>query len=172
MKQASFIVVLAVVLLGAVDAGCSGLAFVQQRQLLITTPAMEAAVDLPVTVTWTSARFAVTGPTATTHRGAGYFEVLVDVTPQPPGRGLGWFAHGDHTCRPAAGCPGPAYLAPRGVYLTTAKQYTITSLPLPNGASEAQFHTVTVVTIDGRGRRIGEGYAVIRFEVHQHPYTP
>ena len=149
--------------------GCamSGLAFRVDDRLTIVRPAEREVVKLPVTVQWEIDDFEVTGADGGADQASGYFGVFVDRAPQPPGQTVKWFAKDDDACRPADGCPDGEYLATRGVFTTRKTQFVVKTLPPPptDQADRREFHEVTVVLLDGSGRRIGESAFSIEFEV-------
>lgn len=140
-----------------------GLAFVQDDRLEFTAPEERAKVSLPVTIRWNIEDFRVTGPTGRAEKDAGYFGVFLDEFPVPPGKALSWIARDDRRCRPAAGCPDANYLAKRGVYATSATSITFTQLPDQDAYKGHETHELTVVLLDGAGRRIGESAWHIAF---------
>lgn len=146
--------------LAASTSGCvaSGLDFRVDDRLTITAPQDRSQVTLPVTLTWTMRGFTVVPPGSPgTSRDRGYFAVLVDRAPQPPGESLTWFARGDSRCRPADGCPDASYLTARGVYTTTEQHLTFKQLPRPaDNLKGKERHSLIVVLLDSSGRRIGE----------------
>lgn len=149
--------------------GCafSGLSFRVDERLAFTAPSDREIVTLPVTVEWEVSDFEVTGPDGSTEPTDGYFGVFLDRAPQPPGETVKWFAKDDESCRPADGCPDAEYLSARGVFTTRKTQFVIRTLPPPPTAlaERREFHEVTVVLLDGSGRRIGESAFSVQFEV-------
>jgi len=143
-----------------------GLAFTQDRRLTITAPTHHTKVRLPFTVRWTMREFDVTGPDGRTDRDAGYFGVFLDRTPVPPGKPLSWIAHDDRRCKLTPGCPDETYLATRHVYATTQTQLSFALLPDLQSVGGHETHEVTIVLLDGAGRRIGEQawYASFRYD--------
>ncbi|MHB8508868.1 MAG: hypothetical protein ACYDGR_09505 [Candidatus Dormibacteria bacterium] len=127
-------------------AGCApplradGLLFVQDRRLLITSPADHAVVSTPTVIRW---RFA--GRTDTR------FQVFVDRAPQPPGETLDWFVRFDRT----------------GIYETTATELPLNRIARfgRDGTTRENLHEITVVIADTSGRRIGETEAYVDFYV-------
>lgn len=150
-------------------SGCAlrGLSFRIDDRLQILTPADREAVSLPVTVDWEISDFEVTGPDGTEDAESGYFGVFIDRAPQPPGETVEWFAKDDTSCRPADGCPDRQYLADRGVHTTDKTKFVVKNFPPPPSgqAPRREFHEVTIVLLDGSGRRIGESAFTAQFEV-------
>lgn len=145
----------------------NGLAFKADERLTITAPRDRAEVSLPVSARWTVRDFDVTGPTGASEPNAGYFGVYVDRAPQPPGERFAWFAKDDKQCIPSDGCPDAEYFADRGVFSTSETSFTIESLPsnLPLGSTRRELHELTVVLLDGTGRRIGESSWFTQFQL-------
>ena len=156
-------------LLAVALSGCAinGLAFRVDDRLRILQPADREIVTLPVTINWEITDFEVTGPDGSEDPGSGYFGVFVDRAPQPPGETVEWFAKDDESCRPADGCPDEQYLADRGVYTTDKTEFVVKTLPPPpsDQAARREFHEVTIVLLDGSGRRVGESAFTAEFEV-------
>ncbi len=143
--------------LGAL-AGCGvrGLAFREDTRVDIVEPADREVVALPVTVRWTVRDF------------GGSFAVVVDGAPQPPGEPLGWFARDDDSCRARVGCPDEEYLANRRVFVTAEPELTVERLPDTEiEGRRREFHEVTVVLLDGEGRRVGESAWSVEFQVER-----
>jgi hypothetical protein len=145
----------------------SGLAFKTDERLRITSPRDRAEVSLPVTARWTVSDFEITGPTPAGKPNAGYFGVFVDRAPQPPGERFVWFAKDDRHCLRVEGCPNEKYFSDRGVFSTQETSFTIDSIPstLPVGSVRREFHELTVVLLDGTGRRIGESSWFAQFQL-------
>lgn len=142
-------------------SGCrlDGLAFRADERLEIVAPANRATVTLPFDVRWTVEDFTTTGPSEETSDDAGYFAVLLDVSPMPPGESLAYFARDDETCRPSEGCPDEAYLAERRIYTTRATTFTVDALAdtrPTDRPSAPDDHEITIVLLNGKGERIGE----------------
>lgn len=133
-----------------------GLAFVQDDRLRITSPKGHTEVELPLTIEWEVEDFEITGPDGNSDASAGYFGVFVDASPVPPGRELAWIAHDDPRCSNTPGCPDETYLADRNVFSTQDTEFTIEHLPDLDTATGHETHEVTVILLDGTGRRVGE----------------
>lgn len=139
------------------SAGCGhDLQFVADHRLHVDTPRPRHLVTVPVTIAWHSRKFTVLGPTGDHRRDRGYFAVFLDRAPMPADRDLRWFARNDRTCRATEGCPSTDYLSRRRVFTTTDPSITFEHLPLPASHKGVEDHTVTIVLLDGAGRRIGE----------------
>ena len=146
--------------------GTSGLSFVQDERITISAPEDRARVELPLTVRWEVEDFEITGPTGRATDDAGYFGVLVDRAPPPPGRDLEWLLRDDVVCSANPECPDEAYLAARDIYSTAETSIVIDQVPEPaRGERSREFHEVTVVLLDGTGRRIGESAFGVEFEL-------
>lgn len=147
----------------------NGLAFRTDERLTITAPRDRAEVTLPVTARWKVRDFEVTGPTSRAKTDAGYFGVFVDRAPQPPGERFAWFARNDRQCLPVEGCPNEKYFTDRGVFSARDTSFTLETLPstVPVGSTRREFHEITVVLLDGTGRRIGESSWFAQFQVRR-----
>lgn len=158
-----------VVALTALVGGCrfDGVAFVQDRRVDIVSPTRHERVSEPVTVRWEVEDFTVTGPDGSRSNDAGYFAVLVDRAPQPPGEPLTWFARGDDDCKALPSCPDEQWFTQRGVHTTTETALTLPPLPPPpvSQRDKKEFHDVTIVLLDGHGRRIGESAFTVTFQL-------
>jgi hypothetical protein len=141
-------------------------AFKQDKRVHILFPHARQKVKPPLTVHWTVEDFDVTGPTPAKAEHAGYFALLVDRSPQPPGQPLSWFARNDDVCRRVPACPDTAYLNRHDIYTTTDTSFAVPVLRAPpSGSKGKDMHEVTVVLLDGTGRRIGETAFAVEFEV-------
>jgi len=158
-------------MLAILATGCStsGLQFREDDRVRINAPSYREKVELPLTIEWEVHGFEVSGPTGQPRDDAGYFAVLFDAEPPPPGESLAYFARDDTSCRPEAGCPDEDYLAARGVYITTQTEFHVERLaPTPGinvSRGEPDRHDVTIILLDGQGRRIGESVWTQPFEV-------
>jgi len=143
-----------------------GLAFSQDRRLTIIAPRGHGKVRLPFTVRWTMRDFRVTGPDGGSDPDSGYFAVFLDRTPIPPGKPLSWIARDDRRCKLIPGCPDETYFETRHVYATTQTQLSFGLLPDLQAVGGHETHEVTIVLLDGSGRRIGENawYASFRYD--------
>ena len=146
---------LVLVLLLALLPACSvhGLDFVQDRRVDIVTPGDRAKVALPTTIRWTAKDF------------DGTYGVFVDRAPQPPGETFDWFARRYQTCKPASGCPDPAWFTDRWIFRTSKMSFVLRSVPELTGEEKHQFHDVTIVLLDRQGRRVGESAFGLQIEV-------
>lgn len=155
----------------ALLSGCAaeGLAFKVDDRLNIVSPADREVVSLPLKIDWEISDFKVTGPDGSQDPESGYFGVFVDRAPQPPGETVKWFAKDDRSCHPEDGCPSKAYLADRGVHTARKTQFVLKTLPPPSDdqAKRRELHEVTIVLLDGSGRRIGESAFTTEFEVQR-----
>lgn len=146
--------------------GFDGLAFRQDDRVEIVAPDDREAVTLPVTVEWRVDGFEVTGENGESRDDAGYFAVLVDRNPQPPGEPLAWLAREDDTCVASPDCPDEQYFAQRRVHTTTDTRFTVDNVLRPDRERIIrELHEVTVILLDGTGRRIGESAFSVEFEV-------
>lgn len=159
----------ALVVISLTSCGTSGLAFKTDERVKIVSPSDRAEVTLPLTVRWTVEDFQLTGPTKTAKPDAGYFGVFVDRAPQPPGERLSWIARDDQFCASSSGCPDEEYFAERGVYSTTERSFTIDVLPrtTPEESQRREFHELTLILLDGTGRRIGESSWFVQFQLRR-----
>ncbi len=152
-------------------SGCalSGLAFEQDQRLRFEAPSYREKVHLPFTIRWSMTDFEVAGPSSGSSPDSGYFEVLFDTGPQPPGDGVEYFARDNRSCRVSEGCPNRHYLAQQGVYTTTNDYIEVRHLPPAPGVDLARgqpdIHDVTIVLLDGAGKRIGESSWTTSFEI-------
>jgi hypothetical protein len=158
----------AVLLVAFLLPGCGfrGLNFIADDRVTFIAPDDRAEVRLPLTVSWRVRDFEVTGNDGRRRRDAGYFGVFVDRAPQPPSQTLDWIVRDDARCRDRTACD-EAYLAQLNIHSTTETTFEIDRLPTPSSDAvrRREFHEVTVVLLDGSGRRIGESAFTRQFEV-------
>ena len=140
-----------------------GLAFVKDDRVEIVAPEGHTKVSLPVTIEWEVKDFEITGETDEASDDAGYFGVFVDSVPVPPRRKLEWIARDDQACLNTSGCPDDTYFADRGVYATTDTSLTLKRLPDLDAYGGRETHEVTVILLDGTGRRISEDAWYVTF---------
>jgi hypothetical protein len=134
----------------------SQLQFRADDRLTFSAPKARALVAAPVTVAWRMSDFTPTGLDGSTDAARGAFAVFVDRAPMPVGKDLRWLARKDAGCARDPRCPDAAYLADRGIFVTTETAVTLETLPsAPQGVGDEQ-HYVNVVLLDGKGDRIGE----------------
>jgi hypothetical protein len=136
-----------------------GLAFREDKRAEIVEPSDESTVTLPFQVRWTVSDFEIVGADGSDRDDAGYFAVLLDESPMPPGEPLSYFARDDEQCDRSAGCPDEAYFADRGIYLTQQTSFDVTTLgdTRPTDRQSApDSHEITLILLNGRGERIGE----------------
>ena len=150
--------------LALIASSCAnGLAFVQDRRLEFTAPPSHDRVTLPVTVRWKIDGFRLTGPDGSSEPDAGYFGVFVDRSPVPPGKPLSYIARDDLSCRRTPGCPDATYLSDRRVHSANDTAITFEHLPDLGAARGHETHEVTIVLLDGTGKRIGESAWYVTF---------
>jgi hypothetical protein len=135
-----------------------GLSLVEDERVQILDPHDRAAVSLPLTIDWRAEDLA-------RGEGAGSFGVLVDRAPPPPGRSLAWLFRDADDCSGVTGCPDDAYLALRDVHHTTETSFVVDRVAPPASGHGRRFHEVTIVLLDGDGRRVGEAAWSVRFAV-------
>jgi hypothetical protein len=147
---------LAVVATALLSGGCSihGLAFVRDQRVMIESPANYATVSLPVHLHWTG------DP-------PGRFAVFVDTSPMRPGGTLRDLALNDPLCLRTPGCPDQRWLQDHGVYLPIGHSLTLSALQDFGNAHTSDAHQVTVILVDGKGRRIGESAWSVNFFVRR-----
>ncbi len=139
-------------------AGCQAgtLQFKNDHRLSFETPETRERVELPTTIRWSMKGFDAVGLDGSADGARGAYGVFVDRAPMRVGSNLKSIATSDLGCRRDPRCPGSAYLADRGVYVTTATALTLKRLPRVSGGVGDEEHYVNIVLPDGTGRRIGE----------------
>jgi hypothetical protein len=155
------------ILISVPACGIRGLDFVKDERVEIVAPKDDAQVTLPMTVRWKATDFAVTGPTDAATNDAGYFGVFVDRAPPGPGSTLASLAEGDEVCKATPGCPDEKYLASQRAYTTTDTSFRIERLPELTRDRTREGHEVTIVLLDGAGRRIGESAFRVEFQIRR-----
>ncbi|MEX2394382.1 MAG: hypothetical protein WD826_07875 [Actinomycetota bacterium] len=162
------LIVLAATSLAASGCRTSGLAFRTDERLEITSPEEGSTVTLPFDVVWSVEDFQVVGADGSQRNDAGYFAVLLDASPMPPGEDPAYYARDDGTCNPQTKCPDAAYLADRNVYLTEDTTFPIAALqdtrPVDRQGAPDR-HEITIVLLNGRSERIGESAFKVEFTV-------
>jgi hypothetical protein len=150
----------------ASSCATSGLAFVQDDRVEIIAPKSHEKVTLPVTVRWRVDGFRVTGNDGRSDPNAGYFGIFVDRAPVPPGKTLDWIARDDKRCLANPECPNALYFADRDIYATSATEFRFDQLPDQGSYRGNEVHEVSIVLLDGTGRRIGESawYVTLRYD--------
>lgn len=156
LRSSALATCLVAVAAGLTGCGTGPLAFHNDHRLSFGTPAARSRVQTPLTVRWSMRDFAPTGLDGSTTPARGAFAVFVDRAPMPVGADLKWFAAHDTGCLRDPRCPDPAYLASRGVHLTTDTALTLDVLPPVADAVGEEQHSVTVVLLNGAGRRFAE----------------
>lgn len=159
------IISIAILCSGCAFGRLSSMQFRQDRRVRITSPKAHTTVPVPFVLRWTVKDFEVTGPTKAASRDAGYFAVFVDRAPVAPGRTLVDVARGDPHCTEARGCPDAKYLADHWVFTTERTSLTVDRLPEKNTTQRTEAHELTIVFLDGSGRRIGESAWRLQFNV-------
>jgi hypothetical protein len=147
--------VLVAVASGLAGCGTHGLSFRLDQRVTMLQPAEHAKVRAPLTVEWRSQGF---------DRATGSFGVLVDRTPPPPGKTLGWLFRNDDTCGTTA-CDDAGYRLQRGVISTRASKVVLEEILTVGARDDGAGHEVTVILLDSAGRRVGEGAWSRRFRV-------
>ena len=147
--------------------GCvpQGLAFRVDTRLTIVAPKDRSTVSLPVSLDWDIRDFTVVAPGQGSGRDEGYFAVVLDDSPMPPGKKVSWFARKDASCLAAEGCPDARYLADHGVYTATATELTLAKLPPASVTGGREHHRATIVLLDASGTRLGESAFHVTFQV-------
>jgi hypothetical protein len=159
--------VVAVLAIALAACSTNGLAFRQDERLRIVAPAEDATVPLPVTIEWTIRDFLVTDLDGVSRRDAGFFGVFVDRDVPRPGTAVPGLVE-RATCQPAPACLGDHPLPDPRVRVTTSTSVVLSTLEdtRPRGRpSAADHHEVTIVLLDGQGRRIGESAFTVAFKI-------
>jgi len=152
--------------------GCVNLSNLQFRgdhRLHFVAPRADSLVRLPLTLRWTMSDFDVVPPNAqppSAH--AGYFAIFIDRYPVRPGQSLTSVAANDPICAHHPGCPDAAYLAQYQIYTTTTTSLRLDAVqPLAGNNDRRQTHRAIVILLDTSGRRIGEVFWSISFDLNR-----
>jgi hypothetical protein len=136
-------------------AGCGSPLWSLDQSVVILSPSTLSTVSVPFDVQWKPS-----GPAPAK------YGVFVDTAPMAPGHGLADMV--DSMCKLTPGCPNAAYLAGRGVYVTSVTHLTVDQLN-PVGGTDGRrphpVHTVTIVRMDGTDHRVGEASWTVEFHV-------
>lgn len=125
-----------------------------------------ATLTLPATIEWDTPGFEVTGPDGSEDPDAGYFAVFVDRSPQGRGATLASLAADDDSCLEVDGCPNATWFIDHDVYVVEdGTSLTLDQLPFPTDQDAREFHDLTLVPLDGTGRRQGEAAFRLRIEI-------
>lgn len=163
-RTAGVLMALSGVLVGS--AGCaspSEMSFRQDKRMTIVSPHNGETVRPPFTVRWTMRDFTAAEPGSPVRTGTGYYAVLLDRYPMAPGKSLASLVK-NGACVGVANCPDAAFLAENlNVYVTARNSYTIDSVPTSSAVGDDSAHFLTVILVDGAGRRIGESSWTVGF---------
>lgn len=138
-------------------SGCAdGLQFKNDHRLTFSTPEAREQVTAPVTVRWSMDDFESVGLDGSSEPDRGVFAVFVDRAPMPVGKDLRWLFRDDSTCTSNPACPDPTLLATNDVHVTTEPSLVLDQLPRVQEVAGEEPHDITVVLLDGQGRRLTE----------------
>jgi len=140
----------------ALISGCAvhGLDFQSDGRVSFVTPQDRDKLALPFKVQWTADVNLADDPGDNARIRS--FAVLVDRSPPAPGSTLASMFADDDSCRTDHSCGSAQYLATRGIHVTTATNLTVDQVYSDARDHRPQWHTVTIVFLDGNGRRVGE----------------
>lgn len=148
---------LPVLLLLPALGGCAdGLQFKNDHRLTFSAPQAREKVAVPVTVRWSMDDFDTVGLDGSSEPDRGVFAVFVDRPPMPVGKDLRWLFRNDPACTNIPACPDAAKLAINDVHVTTEPSLVLEQLPRVQEVAGEEPHDITVVLLDGRGRRLTE----------------
>jgi hypothetical protein len=147
--------------------GTSDLEFRLDDRVEIIEPSDREVVRIPIDIRWSVENFEITGPSQRADEDAGYFGLFVDGSPQAPGETIESLFADDESCNDVPGCPDEQFLAGRDIFKTTQTSFTIRNLPDTEEGERRELHEVTIVLLDGRGRRIGESAYTVEFRVER-----
>lgn len=149
---------LAAVLLLPALAGCApeGLQFRNDDRLVFASPGVRELVSAPVTVRWSMSDFEAVGLDGSRTADRGVFAIFVDRAPMPVGQDLRWLFRDDPRCARTRDCPDADFLADNDVFLTTEPSLVLEQLPQVDALDGEETHDVSVVLLDGTGRRAVE----------------
>lgn len=148
-----------IAVLSMLVTGCrtTGMTFSKSDSLKMLAPSTASRVSLPLTVRWTAgaadappgSRFAAFLDRGTVSPGEAVTSVLTEECAKQP-----------KTCNQSQ------LLAEAGVFLTTTPSLLLRTLPtkLTHGTTGQEIHTLTVVVVDGSGKRRGEEFIRTEFE--------
>lgn len=147
----AFVVALSIVLSGC---ALNGLAFVTDDRISFRTPKESSKVKLPFTIAWDAEEY------------EGSYAVFLDHSPMRPGEDLLSLVPDDDPCRDKPVCPDTEWLNERYIFLTDERRLEIAQLRDRRSSSRASDrHQVTIVLIDGSGKRSGESAFIREFIV-------
>lgn len=144
---------------------CQDLAFREDKRVVILSPEDRSTVSLPVSVSWSVMEFQPVGQDGTQDPSRGSFVVFLDRAPMGPGKDLASLAENDESCR-SRECPNDEWFRQRHIYVTTETSLELEAVPdTRDRPSERDKHEVTIVLVNGRGKRIGESAFAVEFFV-------
>ncbi|MGI8608950.1 MAG: hypothetical protein ACR2MY_06945 [Candidatus Dormibacteria bacterium] len=127
--------------------GCQeqALLFRNDHRITIISPANFDTVHLPLTLRWRARAF--TAPTD------GHYVVLVDRSPQAPGKTISEFPPADRL----------------GIYTTDSTEMELKVFGRDPSAppAEKDHHELTVILVDPQGRRISETAGFVEFDIQR-----
>jgi hypothetical protein len=153
--------------------GCSDVELERDGRVRFLAPPEGARVELPLVMRWSvePEHFRATGFDGSRSGRRGLFAVFVDSAPMRPGQHLDSLADRDRTCRASPGCPDRAWLTEHGIYLATRPELVLRGVPTGSGrrVPGGRRHQATLVLLDGRGVRTGEGAWIRSFVAPKGP---
>ncbi len=138
--------------------GVNGLMFKEDNRINITVPQDRADISMPVVIRWKVKELPATVDS---------YAVFVDSAPQPTGRDLYYLFRKQPGCLPSQGCPRREDLAQRGIYETTETYVTLDAVAQRLDATQGleDLHTIVVILLDEKKRRIGETAGRVEFKI-------
>jgi hypothetical protein len=145
-------------------AACSanGLAFKADTAVKLLDPTNGGHVGMPFTLRWK-----VNDQTLQQQLAGGQRQLAIFFDRPPMRAGETFHAVADKQCRQTPGCPDAAYLSSRSIFVTNAAgAFPVTNLP-DNRTSHKHTdeHDVTIVVVDAKGQRQGEGAYQAEFAI-------
>jgi hypothetical protein len=161
MKRQALVVTSTFVLATALLTACGQINFRRDSRIAIQSPSERSEVTLPFTLKWSVVDFRVAQQVGGSD--GGWFVVLVDHEPPRPGQSVSDLARRVPACRIDPACPDDRFLLAAGIRPTVSTELVIDSLKRPKGkARNREFHDISILLVDDRGRRIGENIVTRR----------
>jgi len=139
-------------------ASCAYGPLTNDGRLRVLRPQSLSVATLPVQIGW-SWRGPRRPPT---------FALFVDRTPIRPGQTLRAVVPSGDPCLVTPGCPDATWLREHGVFVVSGTEASIPAVAVPGGTAgrdDPPVHQVTIVLLDGRGRRVSEAAYPVLFRV-------
>lgn len=147
--------------------GLDGLQFVADERVRWVTED-RLVTTLPLELSWALDGYDLVGADGSRRDDAGYVAIFLDREPQPPSTTLDLLAERDDDCQADPSCPDQAWFHDHGIYpVTDGTTLQIDHIRPPVDEGRRETHDLTLVLLDGTGRRQGESAFRITVEIER-----